>query len=537
MDWLDLARYADTYGYQADVERDMSPYRDWVIRAFNAEPALRPVPDLAARRRPAAERDRASSASPPPSTACTGRRTKAAASRRSSAPSTSSIACNTFGTAMLGPDARVRPLPRSQVRSDHAARLLLAVRVLQQHRRVRALLALHQRDADAGAAAVAGRPTRAARGGCRRASRGSKPRLAAIAREARPGFAAWRRTAPVTLPAPVVAPRLRRGADAGQRHGDKDRSPQHRRSAAPTPARLHDDPQPVHRCARVSPAPAASPVQRRQRRRPSRRADVPPHRSVLARAPAAADRAAGSRRRPAPVARLDRRRQPRLRADARSRPARSSADPLLAGQRHRRARDGSRCRSTRGRRWSSPTTARAAPRASASISMARRSPPRSSAIASTRTSTTRKARATTSRAAAAHHRRALPRQRLQERPDRRPAGLRRRRSPRPKCPAVRCDAAATPPRFEHFLARALPAVIAGARRAQAAARGQENTLVADVPEIMVMEEMPTPRPAHLPRRAAPTTRRGELVAARHAGEPAAVPRRRSRAIASASRAG
>lgn len=35
MDWLDLARYADTYGYQADVERDMSPYRDWVIKTFN----------------------------------------------------------------------------------------------------------------------------------------------------------------------------------------------------------------------------------------------------------------------------------------------------------------------------------------------------------------------------------------------------------------------------------------------------------------------------------------------------------------------
>ena len=35
MDWMDLARYADTYGYQNDVERDMSPYRDWVIAAFN----------------------------------------------------------------------------------------------------------------------------------------------------------------------------------------------------------------------------------------------------------------------------------------------------------------------------------------------------------------------------------------------------------------------------------------------------------------------------------------------------------------------
>ncbi len=36
VDWLDAARYADTYGYQADVYRAVWPYRDWVIRAFNA---------------------------------------------------------------------------------------------------------------------------------------------------------------------------------------------------------------------------------------------------------------------------------------------------------------------------------------------------------------------------------------------------------------------------------------------------------------------------------------------------------------------
>jgi len=35
MDWLDLARFADTYGYQSDVDRDVSPWRDWVIKAFN----------------------------------------------------------------------------------------------------------------------------------------------------------------------------------------------------------------------------------------------------------------------------------------------------------------------------------------------------------------------------------------------------------------------------------------------------------------------------------------------------------------------
>ena len=35
--WLDLARYADSDGYQRDGFRNVWPYRDWVIRAFNSD--------------------------------------------------------------------------------------------------------------------------------------------------------------------------------------------------------------------------------------------------------------------------------------------------------------------------------------------------------------------------------------------------------------------------------------------------------------------------------------------------------------------
>jgi hypothetical protein len=35
--WLDLARYADSRGYERDLGRTVWPYRDWVIRALNAD--------------------------------------------------------------------------------------------------------------------------------------------------------------------------------------------------------------------------------------------------------------------------------------------------------------------------------------------------------------------------------------------------------------------------------------------------------------------------------------------------------------------
>lgn len=38
--WLDLSRYADTKGYEKDLSRDMWPFRDWVIGAFNQDMPL-----------------------------------------------------------------------------------------------------------------------------------------------------------------------------------------------------------------------------------------------------------------------------------------------------------------------------------------------------------------------------------------------------------------------------------------------------------------------------------------------------------------
>ena len=48
--WLDVARYADSYGYQDDNIRTQWPWRDWVIHAFNK---ICPMTDLSPGRLPA----------------------------------------------------------------------------------------------------------------------------------------------------------------------------------------------------------------------------------------------------------------------------------------------------------------------------------------------------------------------------------------------------------------------------------------------------------------------------------------------------
>ena len=102
MYWLDLVRYADTVGYHGDQDHHASPYRDYVIDAFNAEHAVRPVHPRATRRRPAAEADRRPEdrdrLQPPAADVARGRR----AGRRSTWRSTPPTGCGTSSAVWMG---------------------------------------------------------------------------------------------------------------------------------------------------------------------------------------------------------------------------------------------------------------------------------------------------------------------------------------------------------------------------------------------------------------------------------------------------
>ena len=249
MDWLDLARYADTYGYQADVERDMSPWRDWVIRAFTGnlpydqfltwQLAGDLLPDATDEQRLATAFNRLH------------RQTNEGGSiEEEFRQDYVSDRVHTFGTAMLGltlecarcHDHKFDPITQRDYYALCAFFNSIDESGLYSHftnATPTPAMPLWPSGRREQHAAVQARITRL------------ESRLAAIADEARPGFAAWRRTARVTRPAPVAHLDFA-AAPTPAPDGDKDRSPRLADRVALTPARLHDDPQPVTDAARLA---------------------------------------------------------------------------------------------------------------------------------------------------------------------------------------------------------------------------------------------------------------------------------------------
>ncbi len=132
--WLDLARYADTNGYEKDRAADHVALSRLGHQRAQRRFAVRPVHDPATRRRPAAEChagqmncDRISSQHD------AERRRRGRSARVSLARRQRSRRHDRHNLAW--PDASMLPVPQSQVRPDHAEGVLPALRVPQQLRR------------------------------------------------------------------------------------------------------------------------------------------------------------------------------------------------------------------------------------------------------------------------------------------------------------------------------------------------------------------------------------------------------------------
>jgi hypothetical protein len=249
MDWLDLARYADTYGYQADVERDMSPWRDWVIRAFaqNLPYDQFLTWQLAGDRLPGATDEQRLA------TAFNRlhRQTNEGGSiEEEFRQEYVSDRVHTFGTAMLGltlecarcHDHKFDPITQRDYYALGAFFNSIDESGLYSHftnATPTPALPLWPAGLREQHGAVQARIARL------------ESRLADAARQARAGFAAWRRPARVAVPAPVAHLDFA-AAPEPARPGDKDRSPRLADRVALTPARLHDDPQPVTEEARLA---------------------------------------------------------------------------------------------------------------------------------------------------------------------------------------------------------------------------------------------------------------------------------------------
>ena len=127
--WLDAARYADTNGYQYDLEREQWVWRDWVINAFNSNMPFDQftVEQIAGDLLP---------------NATDQQRLATAFHRNHPITIEGGVIDEEYRTVRRGPSDDdfdgvawlvddLRPLPRPQVRPDHSDGILSVLRVLQ----------------------------------------------------------------------------------------------------------------------------------------------------------------------------------------------------------------------------------------------------------------------------------------------------------------------------------------------------------------------------------------------------------------------
>ena len=133
--WLDLARYADSDGYEKDSGRPFAwRYRDWVIDALNRDLPFDQftIEQLAGDLLPGATTEQK---------VATGFHRNTLTNREGGVDQEQYPrrgrrgSRQHHGQGLSRPDARLRPVPRSQVRSLYAARLLPVLRLLQQRPR------------------------------------------------------------------------------------------------------------------------------------------------------------------------------------------------------------------------------------------------------------------------------------------------------------------------------------------------------------------------------------------------------------------
>ena len=124
LQWLDYARYADSHGYQSDPERHMWRWRDWVINAYNKNMPFDQftIEQLAGDLLPNA--DHSIRKSPRALTATIASMPRAASSPRNGASKRVVDRVETTVRRLAGPDDGLLPMPRPQVRSDFAERVL-----------------------------------------------------------------------------------------------------------------------------------------------------------------------------------------------------------------------------------------------------------------------------------------------------------------------------------------------------------------------------------------------------------------------------